>query len=78
MKGVQCYELFGGIALKNHTFSFFIFIMRESCLASSACRHHLQAISRKEKRKLVTDIVILRLFTCYGKCERFSANKMAK
>ena len=26
MKGVQCYELFGGIALKNHTFSFFIFI----------------------------------------------------
>ena len=25
MKGVQCYELFGGIALKNHTFSFFMF-----------------------------------------------------
>ena len=25
MKGVQCYELFGGIALKIHTFSFFIF-----------------------------------------------------
>ena len=24
MKGVQCYELFGGIALKNHAFSFFI------------------------------------------------------
>ena len=24
VKGVQCYELFGGIALKNHTFSFFI------------------------------------------------------
>ena len=23
MKGVQCYELFGGIALKNHTFSFY-------------------------------------------------------
>ena len=22
VKGVQCYELFGGIALKNHTFSF--------------------------------------------------------
>ena len=21
MKGVQCYELFGGIALKNHAFS---------------------------------------------------------
>ena len=26
MKGVQCYELFGGIALKNHAFSFFSFI----------------------------------------------------
>ena len=25
MKGVQCNELFGGIALKNHTFSFFLF-----------------------------------------------------
>ena len=24
MRGVQCYELFGGIALKNHAFSFFI------------------------------------------------------
>ena len=24
MKGVQCYELYGGIALKNHAFSFFI------------------------------------------------------
>ena len=22
VKGVQCYELFGGIALKNHAFSF--------------------------------------------------------
>ena len=30
MKGVQCYELFGGIALKIHTFSFFIFIV-EKC-----------------------------------------------
>ena len=25
MKGVQCYELFGGIALKIHTFSCFFF-----------------------------------------------------
>ena len=24
MKGAQCYELFGGIAPKNHAFSFFI------------------------------------------------------
>ena len=26
MKDVQCYELFGGIALKNHAFSYFFFI----------------------------------------------------
>ena len=25
MKGIQCYELFEGIALKNHAFSFFLF-----------------------------------------------------
>ena len=25
MKGVQCYELFGGITLKNNIFSFFSF-----------------------------------------------------
>ena len=25
MKGVQCYELFGGIALKIHTFSFSLY-----------------------------------------------------
>ena len=28
MKGVQCYELFGGIALKNHTCSFFFYMTR--------------------------------------------------
>ena len=26
MKGVQCYELFGGIALKNHAFFIFYYI----------------------------------------------------
>ena len=25
MRDVQCYELFGGIALKNHSFSFSLF-----------------------------------------------------
>ena len=29
MKGVQCYELFGGIALKIHTFSFSFFLHRQ-------------------------------------------------
>ena len=32
MKGVQCYELFGGIALKNHAFSFFFFLYRINCV----------------------------------------------
>ena len=27
MKDVQCYELFGGIALKNHAFSFHLYVM---------------------------------------------------
>ena len=30
MKDVQCYELFGGIALKNHAFSYFIFIYQSA------------------------------------------------
>ena len=28
MKNVQCYELFGGIALKNQAFSFHFFAMQ--------------------------------------------------
>ena len=32
MKGVQCYELFGGIALKIHTFSFFFFFQQLNLL----------------------------------------------
>ena len=31
MKGVQCYELFGGIALKNHAFFREIIIMSYYC-----------------------------------------------
>ena len=27
VKGVQCYELFGGIALKNHAFSFSFWLL---------------------------------------------------
>ena len=33
VKGVQCYELFGGIALKNHTFSFSI----STCVIVNLC-----------------------------------------
>ena len=32
MKGVQCYELFGGIALKIHTFSFKIVAKFTLCI----------------------------------------------
>ena len=31
MKSVQCYELFGGIALKNHAFSFSYTVIQCSC-----------------------------------------------
>ena len=47
VKGVQCYELFAGIALKNHIISFFIIIQGEAthirylfhsfCVASLGC-----------------------------------------
>ena len=37
MKDVQCYELFGGIALKIHTFSFFSYTIMymQLCLGSA-------------------------------------------
>ena len=38
MKGVQCYELFGGIALKIHTFSFSFFFFT-SCRAVKILEH---------------------------------------
>ena len=41
MKGVQCYELFGGIALKNHTFSFFMWHIRNK-FYSEAAEENLQ------------------------------------
>ena len=41
MKGVQCYELFGGIALKIHTFSFFIMREIPFVLKSKMCRYLL-------------------------------------
>ena len=62
MKGVQCYELFGGIALKNHAFSllnlciankdmyFFFFIPKWSILSLSvepAAQTNLQNADRK-------------------------------
>ena len=37
MKDVQCYELFGGIELKNHAFSFFSFYMEHAFACPSHC-----------------------------------------
>ena len=47
MKGVQCYELFGGIALKNHTFSFF-FTKKEisNCFIFLLAKNHKESISK--------------------------------
>ena len=41
MKGVQCYELFGGIALKIHTFSIFFHFLYHYCFHLSAFRFFL-------------------------------------
>ena len=32
MMGVQCYELFGGIALKNHTFFYYVAYLAASLM----------------------------------------------
>ena len=39
MKGVQCYELFGGIALKNNAFSFFSFSLRSTYKIACLCHY---------------------------------------
>ena len=46
MKGVQCYELFGGIALKIHTFSFSFSIAQVCCInhAGVSCQVHRSAM----------------------------------
>ena len=38
MKDVQCYELFGGVALKNHEFLFFSFDLQKSMVKN---KHYL-------------------------------------
>ena len=45
MKGVQCYELFGEIALKIHTFSFFFHIMLPFLPLISANAFYFHALS---------------------------------
>ena len=54
MKGVQCYELFGGIALKIHIFSFFIFI-------SKTIKNYLDILpsNHKTNRIFVTNSILV-------------------
>ena len=42
VKGVQCYELFGGIALKNHTFSYIVlaYLMLFAALTNAVCSNN--------------------------------------
>ena len=53
MKDVQCYELFGGIALKIHTFSFFIFSLTSGELINLPLEFSL--ISTKYRQNLSSD-----------------------
>ena len=56
MKGVQCYELFGGIALKIHTFSFFFIFMYDKNLKSNL-------INRRRLKESVANKII-KYFKC--------------
>ena len=46
MKGVQCYELFGAIALKIHTFSFSFFFTVHMCMVWP-CHSFVDGLSLK-------------------------------
>ena len=52
MKGVQCYELFGGIALKNHAFSFFIFGERKT-IQSIHKHYELTAVGLRLQKDII-------------------------
>ena len=50
MKDVQCYELFGGIALKNHAFSFHFSF--SNCVNNG----RIWMVTQSDKQILNTDI----------------------
>ena len=56
MNGVQCYELFGGIALKIHTFSFSLYRRIGNLLTS---HHYLKKVV--EANATATDIYVFHL-----------------
>ena len=47
MKGVQCYELFGGIALKIHTFSFFFHFQIQSHSSNTRFISYLKPLANR-------------------------------
>ena len=51
MKGVQCYELFGGIALKNHEFSFSIHEIKKLCVNTPRQDMKIKSISINQWQK---------------------------
>ena len=65
MKGVQCYELFGGIALKNHTFSFFHSVIIMTALELVKNRM-LLASSSEDICQLIKFILEHKVFTFNG------------
>ena len=49
MKDVQCYELFGGIALKNHAFSYILYhISRKGQLKNILFHNNFSKLVRDE------------------------------
>ena len=55
MKGVQCYELFGGITLLNHAF-FFKYVMIEQVIIMNLFGHRYIQRIIKPRNLLVEDI----------------------
>ena len=53
MKGVQCYELFRGIALKIHTFSFFSFSIYIKYEGNHWKIKHALCFSKKESLEVL-------------------------
>ena len=53
MKGVQCYELFGGIALKNRTFHY----SPDSGFEFATCK--------SQKQTSIIILIIMVIFKCY-------------
>ena len=75
MKGVQCYELFRGIALKNHAFSSFHFNGNSAFPCSSFLLFNIYQISQTsnllvfiEKKILYVFSLIMAFFHFYISC----------